>query len=675
MILEGIADAVKRKWDGAMWTSIRKKAGIKYKAFQVHRPYSETVPVKIVRASVEITGRPADELMELFGMTFVLYISKFGYDRILRVLGRTLVQFINGLDNLHEYLRASYVKMKPPSFFCEDETRYGLTLHYRSKRRGYVYYVMGQIATIAKLFFNTPVEMELLTEDESMDMTHVTMRLHFENLTFVDTSKAVEVKTDADGKEIEGEEKKEEDGGGLHESGLEVDSKMFFDVFPFHIVFDSEMIIINIGSGIKACMPYCKSQSIDEMFAITRPTLEFTIENIKSHTNCVFEMITVDAIRKQDRYSATGTGGSGSNSGTMEDVEDTDYDPDDQSKCLRVKGQMFWMEEWNAILFLGTPVMDGLEKMFHVGLFVNDLSMHDSSRDLVLAGSQQAAELKMATDTETEKTALLDTNASVLTNRKKRATELVYYHTPILAYGHLTGKDARKAEAYCANHPEVSVVYCELEGFNTLLKSNPLQLAILLNTISDQFERLCEKHKLFMLDLGSSCWAAVSGAPIETKFSTVYCADLAIELINVANNIRQPDGNAAKAMISIHTGLCMAGLAGIRTPRYDYYGHVIATAEILCKSSQGNKTLLSEAAKRKIEDFPFDITDAGLECKDSTGTMSVTGHWLAGKQTAGPVWNTLDDSSFDEMPGMMSLSSKMEDTSDMFECIPVDEIY
>ena len=34
--------------------------------------------------------------------------------------------------------------------------------------------------------------------------------------------------------------------------------------------------------------------------------------------------------------------------------------------------------------------------MFEVGLYINDLSMHDSSRDLVLAGQQQHAELMMA---------------------------------------------------------------------------------------------------------------------------------------------------------------------------------------------------------------------------------------------------------------------------------------
>jgi hypothetical protein len=38
--------------------------------------------------------------------------------------------------------------MRAPSFICENETREGLTLHYRSKRRGFVYYTMGQIREV-----------------------------------------------------------------------------------------------------------------------------------------------------------------------------------------------------------------------------------------------------------------------------------------------------------------------------------------------------------------------------------------------------------------------------------------------------------------------------------------------------------------------------------------------
>ena len=52
--------------------------------------------------------------------------------------------------------------------------------------------------------------------------------------------------------------------------------------------------------------------------------------------------------------------------------------------------------------------MENLDKMFDTGLFINDLSMHDSSRDLVLAGTQQQAELKMAMDQEKQKSNKLE---------------------------------------------------------------------------------------------------------------------------------------------------------------------------------------------------------------------------------------------------------------------------
>ena len=66
----------------------------------------------------------------------------------IQVLGRHMRDFLNGLDNLHAYLRTSYPKMRTPSFFVDNETAHGLTLHYRSKRKGYLHYVMGQIKAV-----------------------------------------------------------------------------------------------------------------------------------------------------------------------------------------------------------------------------------------------------------------------------------------------------------------------------------------------------------------------------------------------------------------------------------------------------------------------------------------------------------------------------------------------
>lgn len=79
------------------------------------------------------------------GVYFVSFVGHHGYDRLLSVLGRHMRDFLNGLDNLHEYLKFSYPRMKAPSFFCERETSKGLTLHYRSTRKGFLWYTIGQI--------------------------------------------------------------------------------------------------------------------------------------------------------------------------------------------------------------------------------------------------------------------------------------------------------------------------------------------------------------------------------------------------------------------------------------------------------------------------------------------------------------------------------------------------
>ena len=40
--------------------------------------------------------------------------------------------------------------------------------------------------------------------------------------------------------------------------------------------------------------------------------------------------------------------------------------------------------------------LENIDHMFTIGLYLNDLSLHDASRDLVLVGNQKSTELKIA---------------------------------------------------------------------------------------------------------------------------------------------------------------------------------------------------------------------------------------------------------------------------------------
>ena len=49
-----------------------------------------------------------NEFFEGMGGFFLSFLGQFGYGDVLALLGRGFADFLNGLDNLHEYLKYSY---------------------------------------------------------------------------------------------------------------------------------------------------------------------------------------------------------------------------------------------------------------------------------------------------------------------------------------------------------------------------------------------------------------------------------------------------------------------------------------------------------------------------------------------------------------------------------------
>ena len=68
----------------------------------------------------------------------------------------------------HEYIRFSYPKIKAPSFICLNESVDGITLLYRSRRRGFVSYVKGIVRAIAKNY-GQALTIEIVSTKEVAD--------------------------------------------------------------------------------------------------------------------------------------------------------------------------------------------------------------------------------------------------------------------------------------------------------------------------------------------------------------------------------------------------------------------------------------------------------------------------------------------------------------------------
>ncbi|CAI4223722.1 unnamed protein product [Auanema sp. JU1783] len=581
LIIDNIVTCIREKYGLDVWNEIKYVAGLSQDAYGMDEVYSEGLAHKLIWACHDVTNDTIDAILNDAGKSFYTFLAKYEFHKIVRVLGRTFPQFLNGLDNLHEYLRFSFPKLKPPSFYCEHESRTGLTLHYRSKRRGFLHYVQGQIKNIAKELFETDVEIELLDHEQDNSMEHVIMRLHFNNIHFIRHDRSYHNQL-------------------AHlSSEIRITSDIFFDIFPFIIVFNRGMRIRNVGIGLLRVMSNLVGKKINQQFLLMRPFIRFRWEEIMLHSNNIFELMSNDPIIDEDDESFTYKH---NDPDQMTEIRSRMTEKE-KEKFLSLKGQMFYMEEWESICFMGIPVMSNLGQMYKSGLFINDFALHDSSRDLVLASTQQAAELKLLLHQEAQKSQNMTENMVKLKAERRRADQLLYQMLPKSVANML--RNGESAVACCENFESVSIVFTDVVGFTNICSTiEPLEVVDFLNLMYTKFDGVIDTHDVYKVETIGDAYMVVSGAPNRTVHDAEYAIDSAMSFIREVQSL---EGFRKEVVINIragvHSGSVVAGVVGLKMPRYCLFGDTVVLANAMEANSKPMRTKVSQATASKIEEY------------------------------------------------------------------------
>uniref|UniRef100_A0A6P4G1P4 guanylate cyclase n=1 Tax=Drosophila rhopaloa TaxID=1041015 RepID=A0A6P4G1P4_DRORH len=598
LLLENLSEYIKSVYGEEKWEDIRRQAGIDSPSFSVHQVYPENLLQKLAKKAQQVLGVSEREFMDQMGVYFVGFVGQYGYDRVLSVLGRHMRDFLNGLDNLHEYLKFSYPRMRAPSFICENETKQGLTLHYRSKRRGFVYYTMGQIREVARYFYHKEMHIELVREEILFDTVHVTFQLTFDNRAFTLASLAMT----------------------REEKHLPISAHVLFEIFPFCMVFGADMVVRSIGNSLMVILPELLGKKITAWFDLVRPLIAFKFQTILNRTNNIFELVTVDPVT--ERFDAQN-----------EDLLQHE-DGSEPEKSLRLKGQMVYMENWRMIMFLGTPVMPDLNSLITTGLYINDLSMHDFSRDLMLAGTQQSVELKLALDQEQQKSKKLEESMRLLDEEMRRTDELLYQMIPKQVADRL--RRGENPIDTCEMFDSVSILFSDIVTFTEICsRITPMEVVSMLNAMYSIFDKLTERNSVYKVETIGDAYMVVAGAPDKDANHAERVCDMALDMVDAITDLKDPStGQHLRIRVGVHSGAVVAGIVGLKMPRYCLFGDTVNTASRMESTSIAMKVHISESTKILIGPN-YKILERGEIDVKGKGTMGT--YWLEERENRLPL--------------------------------------
>lgn len=442
--------------------------------FIVRMLYDDNMTYNIVEAASEVTNVPCNQIWEMFGETFFDFCEESGYDKIIRVLGGTLKDFLQNLDALHDHLSTIYPGMRAPSFRVSQRADGVLILHYFSERQGLEHVVIGLVRTVAKKLHNQDVEVAIWNT-QGDHVQFLVYEKQPEN-TPVDTTKLFD---DSNEKLVDDVE--------LLSYEPRIGPSTFCKAFPFHMMLNRDLKILQAGHTVARIIKEVEdpAYSFRDIFQVVRPQIDLVFESIIMHTNAVFVVRARDRIRLSPRRSVGNAAMMGSKLAVPNPLEDGDIV---HRKRMCLKGQMMYLPETDRILYLCSPSVGNLEDLMERGLYLSDIPMHDSTRDLVLLSEQFRAEYELTQKLEVMNDKLQQTYRE-LEIEKQLTDKLLYSILPPLIANKL--RMGKPVEA--VKYDSVSILFSGICDFNSYCTHNPaIKVVNLLNEIYTRFDALAD---------------------------------------------------------------------------------------------------------------------------------------------------------------------------------------
>jgi class 3 adenylate cyclase len=150
---------------------------------------------------------------------------------------------------------------------------------------------------------------------------------------------------------------------------------------------------------------------------------------------------------------------------------------------------------------------------------------------------------------------------------------------------------------------EVSVLFADaVNSTEEAARSSPEEFAETLDQLFRRFDALADRHGLEKIKTIGDAYMAVAGAPVPMRKHAEAAAEMAVDVLNVAGEVRWPSGSPVALRVGLAAGPAVAGVIGQRKFAYDLWGDTVNLASRLEENGEPGRILVSEAVAERLGD-------------------------------------------------------------------------
>ncbi|KAL4216835.1 hypothetical protein ACF0H5_024556 [Mactra antiquata] len=131
-------------------------------------------------------------------------------------------------------------------------------------------------------------------------------------------------------------------------------------------------------------------------------------------------------------------------------------------------------------------------------------------------------------------------------------------------------------------YDSVTVFFSDIVGFTALsAESTPMQVVCMLNDLYTIFDAIVENYDVYKIETIGDAYFVVSGLPLRNdELHAGEIASMSLHMLREIINfkISHRPNDTLKLRIGIHSGAVVAGVVGLKMPRYTVFGDTVNTA-------------------------------------------------------------------------------------------------